>query len=416
MARSQQMDRRPTLVILSQVYPPDPASVGQHLHEVARECVRRGYRVRVVTSARGYDDPSVEYPLRETSDGVEIGRIPLGSLGKRSIAARLAGGALFLLQATARVLAFGRVDQILISTSPPIVGPAGVLLRLLRRAPLCFWVMDINPDQAVARGLYAEDAWPVRALDAAVRVTLRQAQHIVTLDRFMAERLVRKLPVMDKITLIPPWPLAEQSGDPVAHADNAFRQEHGLSDKLVVMYSGNMSLTHPLTTILEAADRLKARTDIAFVFVGGGNGRAEVEAFAAAHPDAQICLLPYQPLAMLHISLSAADIHVVSMGDDQVGLVHPCKVYGAMAVARPVFFVGPAESHVGDILAHHDVGWTVAHGQVDEAVQILTRLADGPRSILVAAGVRARKALDEHFSRALQLPRFCDLIAPGLGE
>jgi len=410
MMRLQHAAKKPTLVILSQVYTPDPASVGQHLHEAAREFVRRGYRVRVVTSARGYDDPGIEYPLREVHEGVEIERIPFGSFGKRSIATRLAGGGLFLLQATLKVLTFARVDHILISTSPPIVGPAGVFLRLSRRAPLSFWVMDINPDQAVARGIYAEDAWQVRALDVAVKATLQQARHVITLDRFMAERLFRKAPVMHKTTLVPPWPLAEQSGDPIAHADNPFRREHGLSDKLVVMYSGNMSLTHPLTTVLQAAERLKHRKDIAFVFVGGGNGRAEVEAFAGAHPQARIKMLPYQPLETVHVSLSAADIHLVSMGDDQVGLVHPCKVYGAMAVARPVFFTGPSESHVGDILGRFDVGWSVEHGQVDEAARILLGLADGPREHLEATGARAREALDENFSRARLLPRFCDLI------
>ena len=41
-------------------------------------------------------------------------------------------------------------------------------------------------------------------------------------------------------------------------------------------------------------------------------------------------------LATLRESLSAADVHVVSLGADMVGIIHPCKVYGAMAVlARP---------------------------------------------------------------------------------
>ena len=73
-----------TLLILSQVYPPDPTSVGQHIADVAVAMVKRGYRVVVITSARGYDDPSIKYPRRETVDGVEIRRLALSSFGKKS--------------------------------------------------------------------------------------------------------------------------------------------------------------------------------------------------------------------------------------------------------------------------------------------------------------------------------------------
>ncbi|WP_410963599.1 hypothetical protein, partial [Salmonella sp. SAL4455] len=43
-----------TVVILTQVYVPDPASLGQYMHDVAMELVRRGTRVVVFTADRGY--------------------------------------------------------------------------------------------------------------------------------------------------------------------------------------------------------------------------------------------------------------------------------------------------------------------------------------------------------------------------
>ena len=76
-------------LVLSQVYVPDPASVGQHMHDAAAEMVSRGYRVVVLTANRGYDNPSIRYKRREIVDGVEIRRLPLSSFGKRSIKQRL---------------------------------------------------------------------------------------------------------------------------------------------------------------------------------------------------------------------------------------------------------------------------------------------------------------------------------------
>ena len=79
----------PRLLIISQVYVPDPASVGQHMADAASELVKRGYDVRVLTSGRGYADPTVKYPPRETLDGVEV--IPLASNRSRLVHATAGG-------------------------------------------------------------------------------------------------------------------------------------------------------------------------------------------------------------------------------------------------------------------------------------------------------------------------------------
>jgi len=78
-----------TILIFSQVFIPDPASVGQHIADVAFELVRRGYRVRVYTSRRGYDDPTQKYPKREFINGVDVRRLPFSSFGKKSTFTRI---------------------------------------------------------------------------------------------------------------------------------------------------------------------------------------------------------------------------------------------------------------------------------------------------------------------------------------
>ena len=93
-----------------------------------------------------------------------------------------------------------------------------------------------------------------------------------------------------------------------------FRELHGLTQKFVVMYSGNHSPCHPLTTLLGAAAQLRDRDDIVFCFVGGGSQQGMVERFAADNHLGNIRVLPYQPYAELGASLSSADLHTVVMG------------------------------------------------------------------------------------------------------
>ncbi len=408
-----QPPRRSTFLVISQVYVPDPASVGQHMHDAARELAHRGHRVIVYTSGRGYEDPSRRYPRREVVDGVEVRRLPLASFGKTSLATRAAGGLSFLAQAILRGLFVRRLSGVLVTTSPPMGSLAGLVLRRLRGAALTFWVMDVNPDQAVVTGRVRSDSLGARLLERSNRAAARASRRVVFLDRFMADRVGRRWGAGERGAVLPPWPHDDHL-EAVPHGENPFRRRLGLpgdsGSERVLMYSGNMSLVHPLTTVLEAARELDGTPGLSFLFVGGGAGKREVEDFVARHRLGNVRVLPYQPLAELRLSLSAADVHLVTMGDDMVGIVHPSKVYGALRVARPVLFVGPAESHVGEILRASGAGWQVAQGDVAALVARAREIASMPAGELERRGRLAAEEIEARFSKALLCGRFCDLV------
>jgi len=399
-----------TFLVLSQVYVPDEASVGQHMHDAAAEMARRGWRVLVLASGRGYEDPRRRYARRERLDGVDVRRFPLSSFGKTSIGRRLLGGALFLLQATIYALFAGRIHGILVSTSPPMCGIAGAVLSVLKRAPVKFWAMDINPDQLVAVGKIGERSLPARLFDFINRAILRRSSDVIALDRFMAATLERKTTIAGKTAIIPPWPHIDRIDEALPHEQNPFRAKHDLTGRIVVMYSGNLSPTHPVTTILQAALRLQDHERLLFLFVGGGLGKREIERFVDKHRPSNIRLLSYQPLSELRYSLSSADVHLVSMGNEMVGVVHPCKIYGAMAVGRPILMVGPRRCHVSDILDDYDVGWQIEHGDVDGAVACLERILATDVTVLQEKGRRAQQAVAEKFGREKLCGSFCDVL------
>jgi hypothetical protein len=169
------------------------------------------------------------------------------------------------------------------------------------------------------------------------------------------------------------------------------------------MYSGNHSPCHPLTTMIEAARRLSDDSKITFCFVGGGSEWRKIKEMQSSLPASVRCL-PYQPLSDLSGSLSAADLHVVVMGDPFVGLVHPCKIYNVLGVAASVLYIGPKPSHLSEILARldHSYPWGfVGHGDVDGAVREIQRLRQ--------ASTEVRAVVPEQvsalFSQEALLPR-----------
>lgn len=385
------------------------------MFDLARELAGRGFRVVVFAPRRGYEDPTVRFANREIREGVEIRRLPWCAFGKRSIPLRLLGGLSLVLQSMVRGLFVRGLTHLLITTAPPMSGLAAVWIKALRHVRVGYWVMDLNPDQMIAAGKMRGDSLVARLSSWALRRTLRSADAVVALDRFMAERLEQKVPLAAKLAVIPPWPYEDQLAD-IPHPENPFRQAHGLEDRFVVMYSGNITEVHPLDTLLEAMDRLRDDDGFRFVFIGAAAARRRIEAYVTERGLANVLTLDYVPLAETRFSLSAADLHVVTMGDAMVGVVHPCKVYGIMSVGRPFLAIGPGESHLGEILSSARIGWQVEHGDVEGVVSVLRearRLSPMERREI---GDLGRRRVVADFSRATLCGRFGDFFAPQPGD
>ena len=241
------------------------------------------------------------------------------------------------------------------------------------------------------------------------RRLLKRASNVVTLDRFMAERVLRKADVQSKLTVMPPWP-HEGHLEIVQHLDNPFRKKYDLDGRFVIMYSGNHSKFTPLRTILEAAIRLRDEDRLRFMFIGGGTGKPEVEQTIAQHALTNVISLPYQPIDQIKYSLSAGDVHLVVLGDNEVGVRHPCKIYGAMALARPVMLLGPDPCHVSDLVRDLRLGWHIRHGHVEEAVATIQQILSADSAELAEMGARARQEVERELNMEKLRGRFCDLI------
>src|SRR3954466_6126041 len=126
--------------------------------------------------------------------------------------------------------------------------------------------------------------------------------------------------------------------------------------------------------------------DLVFLFIGGGAGMEEVR--SRNRPNVR--WLPYQPFDQLRYSLAAGDVHIVSLGDPMVGIVHPCKVYGAMARARPILYLGPADSYLTEMMDEADFGWQVRHGDVSGAVAVIRAIVEADSSSLERLGASGR--------------------------
>ncbi|MFZ0198507.1 MAG: glycosyltransferase family 4 protein, partial [Candidatus Sulfotelmatobacter sp.] len=359
------------ILILNQAFYPDVVSTAQHASDLAKALTQVGHEVTVVCSSRGYDDPRVRFPQQETWNAVNIIRVRSTGFGKASRWRRAADFSTFMASCALRVWRLQRFDVVVAMTSPPLISFLSSLAVPGRASNLVFWSMDLNPDEAIAAGWLREKSLTARVLSRMLLHSLQRADRIVALDRFMKARIRAKGIPAEKVVVVPPWSHDDRvSFDPAGREE--FRALYKLSRRFVVMYSGNHSPCHPLETLLQAAELLAENEDVVFCFVGGGSEFGTVKERARSRGLRNVLCLPYQPIEKLAGSLSAADLHVVVMGDKYVGIVHPCKIYNVLAVKKPFLYIGPNESHVTDIIGRSSA-YVSSHGDVEGVVANILR-------------------------------------------
>ena len=366
----------PRVVFVNRYFHPDHSATSQIASDLAFHLASRGWEVTAVTSRQKYDDPFADLP-DETVRGVRIERIRTTRFGRTRIAGRAIDYATFYAGAVAKLRAH-RGAVVVAMTDPPLISiaAAAVAPRLVN------WLQDLFPEVARRVGLR------VPALLVPLRDwSLRRARRNVAISETMAARVPNAAVVHN-------WAAAELR--PVDRASNPLRTAWGLGDAFVVGYSGNFGRVHEFETALRAIALLEAEQragSLRFLFTGGGARLAEVKARAGESP----LFLPYQPRERLSESLSAADAHLVTLDPSLEGLVVPSKFYGALAVARPVIFVGAKDGELARMVEEQRCGFALAPGDAEGLARCIRELAGDPPHA-AAMGERGLQLYRERFA------------------
>ncbi|QEH33531.1 2-deoxystreptamine glucosyltransferase [Aquisphaera giovannonii] len=396
------------LLFVNQYYWPDHASTAQHLADLAESLAAKGFECHVLCAQGTYRPGEPKAPAYEVHEGVHIHRVPATSMGRRNTLARMTDYLTFYARAAIRAVLMPRFDAVVTLTTPPIIGLIGTLLRRFKGTRHAFWSMDLHPDASLALKRMSSRNPAVRGLSWLSDLVYRQADRVVVLGPYMADRVIMKGVRTDRVATIPVWSRRDEVF-PVEREGNPLRRSLGLEGKVVAMYSGNLGLAHSYDEFLEAARRLRDRDDLVFLFVGGGPRSRDLKAAVGREGLANVHFLDYVPRDQLGHSLSMADIHLISMRPEMTGIVVPGKLYGVMAAGRPALFVGPAHCETADTIRRSGCGFTVPQGDADGVVNALTAVAADPE-LAARMGRKGRISFLASYERDLCCDQWLDVI------
>ncbi len=411
-------DGKPRVVFLNRCYWPDTEATGQLLEDLCGH-LSESYDVHVVCGQPNSPKAGVQFLERgiQVRDGISIHRVRHTRFAKRVPAGRIIN-LLSFSKAASRYLSKTDLNaDILVTETDPFLLPIVASKHAKRSgAKLISYLQDIYPDVAEAIGK-ASDGFITRQIRRRLRSAYQASQRVIVLGSCMKERLASKPWKIDanKIEIIPNWADTE-SIRPVDVIENPFRTREGLRNRFVVMHSGNMGLTQRLDVLVRAATSNRWPPNAVLMLVGDGAAKPSLQQQVESL-DGQvdfdlkdrIRFLPYQPREQLAESLSAGDVHIVSMHQSITGCLCPSKLYGILAAGRGVIAVANPDTDLAQTVSQNELGWVCQPGSHEEIAECVKQACLSPEGC-AEMGQRARQIAESTFDRKVVTGRFKELL------
>lgn len=232
--------------------------------------------------------------------------------------------------------------------------PLNVFVPLFTRKKFSFIVYDLYPDSLFSQGFVKRNSFLGRWWMTKNKQIFAKADCVFTLSEDM-KKAVAQYVAEDKIKIVYNWAHNEHMR-PIDKKENVFLADLKLQDKFIVLYSGNMGMTHDVDMLVDVADRLKENKTIHFLFIGEGAKKPIVEAKVARYRLENCSVLPYQPLEVLPYSMGAADLAVVTTDAKQSGLSVPSKTYTYLATGAALLCLAEENTELARLTRERRIG------------------------------------------------------------
>lgn len=191
----------------------------------------------------------------------------------------------------------------------------------------------------------------------------------------------------------------------------AFKKKYELENKFIIMYSGNLGLYYDLENLMHVIKKFKDRDDVVFAFVGEGSIRDKLVLYKEKYTLKNVTFIPYQDKSDLVYSLNAGDAHWCLNAKGIKGVSVPSKLYGIMAVGKPILGALEKGSEARLIIEETKCGYVTEPGNYEEIELIIERfLNEKGTSIITKMSECGRAHLVNNLTKELSIKKYIDEI------
>lgn len=352
------------ILFLTDNFPPEGNAPATRTYEHAREWIKKGHKVTVITCAPNFPEGKVfigyknQWLKKELINGIEVWRVKTYISANQGFLSRTLDFISFMLSS----LFFGtfckNVD-VVIGTSPQFFTVISAwALSKFKRVPFIFELRDIWPASISAVGVMKKGKI-IYLLEKVEMFLYHQAAAIIAVTNSFKKELQQRGIQENKIhVVVNGVDLSTYHGRKAKAVDLVERYE--LKDKFVAGYIGTHGLAHALDKVVEAASLIEKHDDIRIVFAGGGADRRRIEALVKDKNLRNVIMIPMQPKEMVPALLSLCDVSIVHLKNTPLFTqVIPSKIFESMGMGIPIIISAPY-GEATNIIKNKGLGLVVA--------------------------------------------------------
>ncbi len=394
------------ILFLTDNFPPEGNAPATRTYEHAREWVKLGHKVTIITGAPNFPEGKVfdgfsnNWYSKSTLDGIEVRRVKTYITANEGFAKRILDFMSFMIMSFFAGL-FVKKPDVIIGTSPQFFTAVSAwALSAVRFKPFIFELRDIWPASITAVGAMGRSL-PIRILEKIEMFLYYRADKIISVTHSFKSELIERGVEGNKIDVVLNG-VDLSKYEPAPNKDECFAEQYDLTDKFVVGYVGTHGLAHSLDKIVEAAELLVDLEDVRILFAGGGAAKADVERLIKEKGLSNVVLIPRQKKELMPNLWSLCDISLISLKDTELfKTVIPSKIFESMGMGLPMIMTAPI-GEASDILVKSGSGIIVSPESPKDVASAIRKLyksselkADLARRSYLAANKYNRKILAE---------------------
>lgn len=397
--------KKKLLMIVNYFYP-DIASTGQLMTELCVE-LQNDFEITVIAAFPNYIGkiPSIylgKRLLEERYKDIKILRVKVPEFDKTNKKSRIKYVLSYFFNAIYAIKKSGNQDLIFTISQPPILGGIlGLIAKKFKRAKLIYNIQDFNPEQIEAVR-YSKNKFIVRIAKKFDNYSCKSSDMIVLVGKDMQQTLNKRFngKRVPNSVIINNW-IDERKIYPLSK-DNIkvieFKKKYHLKDKFIFMYSGNIGLFYDLENIIKVIGKFKDNKNVVFAFVGDGAIKQNLIDYCNNSKIENVRFIPYQKKEDLIYSLNAADVHIVTNAKGIKGVSVPSKIYGVMAVGKPILGILEKESEARMAIENSKCGICSSPGDYKKIEDYISFLLKNT-STIEEIGKQGREYLINNFTK-----------------
>jgi len=328
------------ILLISENFYPEKNAPGRRLYEHAKEWIKLGHQVTVLTGVpnapkgKVFDGYKNKIYQSEKIDGIDIIRVWTYIAKNEGFLFRILDFVSFMFSSFIFGIFLKKHTKIIVSSPQFLPVISGFILSRIKKIPFVIEIRDLWPESIVALGTLKENSYIIKILNNIAKYIYHKSESIVVVTRSFKDYLINMGINKDKITIIENGFNFERTLSPNKSVKTISNKYKINNDNFIVSYIGTIGMSHGIEVVIRAAEIIK---DVTFLIIGEGAEKNNLKKIIEEKEITNVIFLnniDWQEIVNINQIISANLIHLRNL--ELFKTVIPSKIFESMALKKPI--------------------------------------------------------------------------------